>query len=218
MKNLTIAFLATSALFTMGACKKKGGGDAGEAMTKVAEFKDKMCGCKDKDCATKVNDDYTKWGTEMASKMASNKDTAKPDEAMAKKMTEVAMAYGECMTKAMGAGGGAAPAGDGSAAPAAGSGSAAAAAGSGAAPAMAGGDLPAGIPQECKDYADAMAKLGACDKMPKESKDAMKQGFDAMKTGWAGFDKMPAEAQKAAADACKQGTDAMKQSASALGC
>lgn len=213
MKNLTIAFLATSALFTVGACKKKGGGDAGEAVAKVTEFKDKMCGCKDKDCATKVNDDYTKWGTDMASKMASNKDTAKPDEAMAKKMTEVAMAYGECMTKAMGAGM-AAPATDtGSAA-----GSAAAADGSGAAPAMAGGDLPAGIPQECKDYADAMAKLGACDKMPKESKDAMKQGFDAMKTGWAGFDKMPAESQKAAADACKQGTDAMKQSATALGC
>ncbi|HEY4058434.1 MAG TPA: hypothetical protein VGM39_17600 [Kofleriaceae bacterium] len=218
MKNLTIAFLATSALFTVGACKKKGGGDAGEAVAKVTEFKDKMCACKDKDCATKVNDDYTKWGTEMASKMASNKDTAKPDETMAKKMTEVAMAYGECMTKAMGAGA-TPPAGDtgSAAAPAAGSGSAPAAEGS-AAPAAAGGDLPAGIPQECKDYADAMAKLGTCDKMPKESKDAMKQGFDAMKTGWANFDKMPAEAQKAAADACKQGTDAMKQSASALGC
>jgi hypothetical protein len=85
------------------------------------------------------------------------------------------------------------------------------AASSAAAPAAAGGDLPAGLPQECKDYVAAMAKISSCDKLPKESKDAMAQGVEAMKSGWKDFDKMPAEAQKQAADACKQGTDALNQ-------
>ena len=65
MKNLTIAFLAAASLFTVGACKKKGGGDAGEAMAKMEEFSNDMCKCKDKACADKVQEGMTKWSTDQ---------------------------------------------------------------------------------------------------------------------------------------------------------
>ena len=61
MKNLTIAFIATASLFAVGACKKKGGGDAGEAVAKMTEFKDQMCACKDKACADKVKEEFMGW-------------------------------------------------------------------------------------------------------------------------------------------------------------
>jgi hypothetical protein len=70
----------------------------------VAQMKEWMCACKDKACADRVNDRYTRWGTAMASAFASpSSHPTKPDDEAAKRMTDVAMAYGECMTKAMGA-------------------------------------------------------------------------------------------------------------------
>jgi len=87
--------------------------------------------------------------------------------------------------------------------------------GSGAAPAgAAGGD--GDLPAECKDYKAAMEKLAACDKLPKESKDALKQGYDAMSQGWAQVGALPPEAKKAMADGCKQGADALVQTGKAL--
>lgn len=71
------------------------------------------------------------------------------------------------------------------------------------------GDLPA----ECNDYKAAIEKLSTCDKMPKESRDAMKSAFDQASTSWAG---LPAEAKASLATACKAGADAVKQSASAM--
>ena len=82
MKNLTIAFMAVAALTSVG-CKKKGGG-AGEAMAKMAEFKDKMCACKDKKCADDVQDQMNKWSAENA-KNAGEKAEA-PDEKTMKEM------------------------------------------------------------------------------------------------------------------------------------
>ena len=81
-----------------------------------------------------------------------------------------------------------------------------------AAPAGGGGDLPA----ECNDYKAMIEKLASCDKMPQQSRDALKQGYDAMSQGWANVGSMPAEAKKAMADGCKQGTDALKQAAGAM--
>jgi hypothetical protein len=74
------------------------------------------------------------------------------------------------------------------------------------------GDLPA----ECGDYKAMIEKLASCDKMPQQSRDALKQGFDAMSQGWANVGSMPAEAKKAMADGCKQGTDALKNAAGAM--
>jgi hypothetical protein len=81
-----------------------------------------------------------------------------------------------------------------------------------ATPPAPGGDLPA----ECNDYKAMIEKLASCDKMPQQSRDALKQGYDAMATGWANVGSMPAEAKKAMADGCKQGTDALKQAAGAM--
>ncbi len=84
--------------------------------------------------------------------------------------------------------------------------------GSAAPAAGGGGDLPA----ECNDYKAMIEKLASCDKMPQQSRDALKQGYDAMSQGWANIGSMPAEAKKAMADGCKQGTDALKQAAGAM--
>jgi hypothetical protein len=79
-------------------------------------------------------------------------------------------------------------------------------------PAAGGGDVPA----ECNEYKAMIEKLAGCEKMPQQSRDALKQGYDAMSQGWANVGAMPAEAQKAMADGCKQGTDALKQAAGAM--
>jgi hypothetical protein len=195
MKNLTIAFLAAASLFTVSACKKKGGGDAGEAMAKMSEFSDSMCKCADKACADKVQADMTKWSTDMAAK-GSKKDE-KPDEATMKKMTEVGQKYAECMTKAM-------------TAPAEATGSAAAAdmQATGSAVAAAAGDLPT----ECKDYQAAIEGLAKCDKLPQATRDALKTSYDQQAASWA---TIPAEGRATLATTCKTATDAVKQSAAA---
>src|SRR5262249_62323216 len=72
-----------------------------------------------------------------------------------------------------------------------------------------------GMPQECEDYKAAMEKLASCDKIPKEAKDAMKQGFDQMSASWKDMGTMPKEAKDAAATACKGAADAAKQALAA---
>lgn len=206
MKNLTIAFLATASLFAVGGCKKKGGGDAGEAVAKMEEFKNEMCKCKDKACADKVQESMTKWSTDMAAKAGDKKDQ-KADEATMKKMTEVGQAYGECMTKAMSAGAETPPAG-GSDKPPEGSGSAAAAdTGSGGG----GGGGSTGIP-ECDEYKAAIDKLASCDAIPEATRKTMKDAFDQASGAWA---SLPAEGKAAAATGCKAAADATKQAAAA---
>jgi hypothetical protein len=206
MKNLTIAFLAAASLFTVGACKKKGG--AAEAVAKMTEFKDAMCKCTDKACADKVNADMMKYGESMK-----GKKEEKPDQAMIDKMMGIMGEYSKCQEKAMGAGGdaagsAAAPAAGsaeaGSAAPAAGSGEAGSAAA--AAPAAGGGDLPA----ECNEYKAAIEALAKCDKLPQQAKDALKQSYEQTSAAWA---SVPAEGKAALGTACKAAVDAVKQSA-----
>ncbi|MFN0251276.1 MAG: hypothetical protein ACKV2T_30655 [Kofleriaceae bacterium] len=205
MKNLTIAFLATASLFAVGACKKKGGGGAGEAAAKMSELKDQMCACKDKACADKVQESMTKWTTEMAGKADKN---AKMDEASTKKMAELGLAYGECMTKAMmpaadpaGGGGGSAPA------PTEGGGSAPAPTEGGGG----GGGASTGIP-ECDEYKAAIDKLASCEAIPEATRKTMKDAFDQASGAWAA---LPAEGKAAAATGCKAGADAVKQAAAA---
>ncbi len=207
MKNLTIAFLAAASLFTVSACKKKGGGDAGEAMAKMEEFSNEMCKCKDKACADKVQEGMTKWSTDMAAKGGEKKDE-KPDEASMKKMTEIGQKYAECMTKAM------TPAADAAGSAAAGSGSDPATGSAAAAdPAAAGGAAAAGdLPAECGEYKAAIEALAKCDKLPQQTRDALKQSYEQTSTAWA---SVPAEGKAALATACKSAADAVKQSAAA---
>ena len=78
-------------------------------------------------------------------------------------------------------------------------------------PAAAGGDLPA----ECNEYKGMIDKLATCEKMPQQSRDALKQSYDAMAQGWANIGSMPAEAKTAMVDSCKKAADALKQAAAA---
>jgi len=201
MKNLMIVFAAALSLMAVTGCKKKSG--AGDAMAKMAEFKDKMCACKDTACATKVSDEMTKWSQDMAK---DQKEPPKMSEEDTKKAAQIGDDMGKCMQKAMGAGG--APGGD-MAGSAAGSAPAAGSAEGSAAPAAAGGG---DLPKECQDYKAAIEKLSSCDKMPQQARDAMKSAFDQASTGWA---NLPAEAKAGLATACKAGADAVMQSGKA---
>ena len=143
MKNLMIGLTMVLAFGTVG-CKKKGGSDAANAMAKMQEFADEMCKCKDAKCAQDVSDKMTKWGQEQSK---NQKEPPKMNEADTAKAQEIGKKMGECMTKAMGAGGamgggdmGAGSAAAGSAAPA---GDMAGSAAGSAAPAAAGSAAPA---------------------------------------------------------------------------
>jgi hypothetical protein len=102
MKNLTIAFTVAMAFMALGGCKKKGGSDSANAMAKMQEFADEMCKCSDAKCAQDVSDKMTKWGQEQAK---NQKEPPKMNEADTAKAQEIGKKMGECMTKAMGAGG-----------------------------------------------------------------------------------------------------------------
>ena len=69
---------------------------------KFREFTDKMCACKDAKCAQEVSDQMTKWGQEQAKEQT---EPPKMTEEQTKQATELGEQMGNCMTKAMGAGG-----------------------------------------------------------------------------------------------------------------
>lgn len=188
MKNLTLAFAVAMTLMTFG-CKKKGGADgAGEAMAKMTEFKDEMCKCKDARCAQDVSARMTAWTQEQA-----KGQPARMSDADIKKAQQIGEELGTCMAKAMTAAGSAAP---GATEPGG------SAAGSAAVDPAALADLP----QECLDYRAAVERLTACDKLPADVRDVLKQRFDESVTGWT---KLPAEAKRSLGPACKAGADAV---------
>ncbi|MCE9572667.1 MAG: DUF5339 domain-containing protein [Deltaproteobacteria bacterium] len=81
------------------------------------------------------------------------------------------------------------------------------------------GDSLTGV-AECDRFLDLQDRYFACDKVPQQAKDAMKQAMDQQKQAWAMLrdPNVPEEAKRAAADGCKQGGDALRQSAAAMGC
>ena len=91
MKNFMIVCLAALSFAAVG-CKKKDG--AGAAMSKMGEYKDKMCACKDSACAQKVSDEMTKWGQDQAK---DNKEPPKMSEEETKKFTQIGEEMGKCM-------------------------------------------------------------------------------------------------------------------------
>jgi len=68
----------------------------------------------------------------------------------------------------------------------------------------------------CDRYKQLIEKLASCDKLPQQSRDALKDGFDAMIKGWENAGEMPEEARKAMEDACTQGSDALTQAVTDL--
>jgi hypothetical protein len=101
MNKIAIAFLAAVSLASFG-CKKKGGGEAMEAMKK---YKTDLCTCKDHDveCGKKASDAYMKSQSEAAGKAADM--SAKPDPDMEKVQTEIADCTKRVMTPDVGAAG-----------------------------------------------------------------------------------------------------------------
>ena len=200
MTKLALAFATTLALVSTGGCKKKGAdGGGGNAMAKMSELKDKMCACKDPDCAKKVSDEMTAWSQQQGSKQ---KEPAKMSEADQKKATELGIAMGECMQKAMNTGSAAAapvPAdGSGSAAPATTEGSAA--------------TPPSGLPKACDEYEAAINRLATCDKMSKQARETLVKAYADAAEGWK---KLPDAAKEKIAVSCKSGADAVIATAKA---
>jgi len=70
----------------------------------------------------------------------------------------------------------------------------------------------ADLPAECGEYKAAIEKLATCDKLPQQTRDALKQSYEQTSTAWA---SVPAEGKAALATACKSAADAVKQSAAA---
>ena len=139
MNKIAIAFLATVSLASFG-CKKKGGGEAMEAMKK---YKADICACKDHDvdCGKKASDAFMKSQSEGAGKATDM--SAKPDPEQDKMQTEIADCTKRVMTPDMGAAG-APPAGGAAGAPPAGGADTAAPAGG--TPPAAGSDTAAAPP------------------------------------------------------------------------
>ncbi|CAN5913284.1 hypothetical protein BH11MYX2_BH11MYX2_09490 [soil metagenome] len=196
MKNLALL----AALLGVGCSKKSdhpSAGSGADALAQVAALKDRLCACKDKDCATKVHAEYVQWGLDMTKSGTDQR----PDEAMAKKMTEVSMAYGDCLAKSMSAG----PVVPSPPAPAE-------ATGQQADPIPFSGST--GIP-ECDDYKATVDKLAACDKLPAATRSIMK---DSLGQAMLAIRSLPADGKQSAATACVMGADGIKQSARAVGC
>src|SRR4051812_20680135 len=59
----------------------KPGKGAGDAIAKMASFRDQMCKCVDKVCADSVTDDLTKWGQAMAREGADRSVSITDDDA-----------------------------------------------------------------------------------------------------------------------------------------
>ena len=81
------------------ACKKKAA-SADEDIAKLVELKDRMCACKrgDRGCADRVSEDLNRWSKEWGDRAGSKRTKMSPADM--KKMEEVGMQYGVCMTTA----------------------------------------------------------------------------------------------------------------------
>lgn len=76
---------------------------AQRAMAKMEELAGKMCACKEAECAKSVSNEMTRWSQEMANEVKN--EPVKMSEEDMKRATEIGTRMGECMQKAMEAGG-----------------------------------------------------------------------------------------------------------------
>ena len=234
MKKISIVFVATLSLAAFSGCKKKG--DCASTIKSTIDRMMAQDKSKEKDMPADMKKKMDEMASKMASTMETAMTKACVDDkwsadalkcmndakteddmdkceskltpeqqANAKKAMAAAMGMGdmdeapkpvEGSAAAPAEGSAAAPA-EGSAAPAEG-GSAAMAAPAG------GGDLPA----DCARYKDDIGKLATCDKLPQQSRDALKKGFDTMSASWA---NLPAASKDAANTACKTAADSVEK-------
>ncbi len=70
----------------------------------------------------------------------------------------------------------------------------------------------ADLPTECTEYKAAIDKIATCDKVPQQTRDALKQAYDTSSNAWA---TVPADGKAALAASCKSATDAVTSSGTA---
>ncbi|MCE9572668.1 MAG: hypothetical protein K8W52_05885 [Deltaproteobacteria bacterium] len=72
----------------------------------------------------------------------------------------------------------------------------------------------------CDRFLVLQDRYFACDKVPQQAKDAMKQSMDQQEQAWSMLKDpgIPEEAKRAAGDGCRAGADALIQSAAVMGC
>jgi hypothetical protein len=75
---------------------------------------------------------------------------------------------------------------------------------------------PGEIPSECADYKAAVTKLASCDKMPQQTRDALKASYDTMSAGWAQASNASPDVKKAMATGCKTSADSLMTTAKAV--
>jgi len=95
---MTKLMFACVAALALTACPGKKPNGSGEALSKMAEFKDKMCACKTPACAQGVTDEETKWSQVMA-KESGDKASKMSDEDT-KKLTDINQQFAKCMLDA----------------------------------------------------------------------------------------------------------------------
>lgn len=186
------------------ACKDTGSGTktSGDAMAKMAAFRDAMCACKDAACAKKVSGEMAEWGKNQSSNQpgAMNADEQK-------RATEIGTRLGECLASAT-RGTNETLAGSGSSAGSS-AGSAAVvvteAAGSGSATPREPRNKQ-GLPVECDDYRDAITKLQTCETLAKSARDTLVKGFEDAAARWA---TMNESAKSTLSVSCQGGAEAV---------
>jgi hypothetical protein len=74
-----------------------------------------------------------------------------------------------------------------------------------------------GMP-DCDALIETYAALAKCEKMPKESRDAMTQSQDSLRQTWGDPSKMSDDVKKSTNDGCKQTVESLAPTRSATGC
>jgi hypothetical protein len=71
----------------------------------------------------------------------------------------------------------------------------------------------ASLPKECEDYGAVIERLATCDKMPAQSRDALRNAYREASAGWK---NLPPDVKANLATACKAGRDAVFESGKSL--
>ena len=93
---MTKLMFACVAALALTACPHKSNGTA-DALSKMTEFKDKMCACKTPACATDVTNEMTKW-SQSVPKEQGDKAAMSPEET--KKFTAISEELSKCSADA----------------------------------------------------------------------------------------------------------------------
>jgi hypothetical protein len=95
MTKLMFACVAALALTACPGEKRHG---AGDSLSKMGEFKDKMCACKTPACATDLTSEMTKWSQAMAKENGDKAPALSPEET--KKFTAISEELAKCSADA----------------------------------------------------------------------------------------------------------------------